>query len=157
MPLHRVHLGSLLVVALALAGATVAPSRAFSRGEMSISWAAGDARVAPAQVTSAQRQVVAEPTQSLGTAVSRPRAADAPVRHSLFQRPPPLSSRTRGAGSSRANHRQDQAALSVLVYQDGRFRCYMGELSRLMRGHTDRARPCDFARSRADRSQLPFD
>ena len=95
MPLRRAHLGSLLVVVLALAGATVAPSRACSRAEMSIAWAAGDARVAPAQVTPAPRHVVTEPTQPLRTAVSRPRAVDAPLRHSLFQRPPPLSSRTR--------------------------------------------------------------
>jgi len=95
MRVPRVHLGSLLVVALALAGATVGPSRAFSRAETSITWAAGDARIAAAPARIEPRQTFVEADLPLGTAVSRLRAVDAPVRHSLFQRPPPHSSNTR--------------------------------------------------------------
>jgi len=95
MPLRRVHLGSLLVIALALAGASVAPSRQGARGATSITWQADDARQAPTVANSEHRQSAVTSARPLVAPAIRPTVAQAASRHSLFQRPPPYSSDTR--------------------------------------------------------------
>lgn len=86
--LRRLRLGSLLVVALALAGATVVPSRDAGRNTCSIIWQAGDTQQALVTATTAPRRL-----KSARGAIAETRDPQpfftSPVRHALFQRPPP--------------------------------------------------------------------
>jgi len=86
--LRRLRLGSLLVVALALAGATVGPSRDAGRNTCSIIWQAGDSQQALVTATTDHRRVTSARGAISHTPESQPFIAS-PVRHALFQRPPP--------------------------------------------------------------------
>ncbi len=88
---RRVHLGSLLVVALALAGATVVPARDVSRAHSAIVWQAQDIRRALVATMLGPRRV-ARPTGLVAQlARHTPHTVSPTVRHALFQRPPPVA------------------------------------------------------------------
>jgi hypothetical protein len=86
--LRRLRLGSLLVVALALAGATVVPARDAGRNTCSIIWLAGNTQQAPVTATTDHRRVHSARRATSHTRDSQPFIAVS-VRHALFQRPPP--------------------------------------------------------------------
>jgi hypothetical protein len=91
--LRRAQAVSLLVALMALAGATTAPTFGAGRtGRASIVWQAGDQRQAPHSWTSPRRVArlnrrPAPPAPTVGA-----RATASPVRHRLFERPPPAFS-----------------------------------------------------------------
>ena len=83
---------SLLVVALALAGATVVPSRDAGRSHASIIWQAADRQQAPATAKVDRHRPTSSPGATPTTVPQR--ATASPVRHALYQRPPPHLSAT---------------------------------------------------------------
>jgi hypothetical protein len=93
MRLRRARLASLIVALLALSGAAVAPTRGLGgTTAASIVWQARDERQAPvarkAGLHGAGRYVGRTELRSAGC----PGVPKLPVRHALFQRPPPVSS-----------------------------------------------------------------
>jgi len=86
--LRRLRLGSLLVVALALAGATVVPSRDAGRNTCSIIWQTGDTQQALVTATTDHHRVTSA-RGAISHASDSQAFITSPIRHALFQRPPP--------------------------------------------------------------------
>ncbi len=92
--MRRVSVATLLVALFALTGATVAPTRGVVGSETaSIVWELGGSEKAPVTRHVARRAVAIGTTQTADVSSSLfLGAAPAPVRHALFQRPPPRQS-----------------------------------------------------------------
>jgi hypothetical protein len=94
MRLRRAGLVSLIVALMAISGASVAPVRgADGRCTASIVWQARDEKPAPVARKISRPAIVAGVAASPAAAPSQAAALYAPVRHSLYQRPPPAQTR----------------------------------------------------------------
>jgi hypothetical protein len=93
MRLRRAGLVSLIVALMAISGASVAPVRgADGRRTASIVWQARDKKPAPV-ARKILRPAIAHTAASPAAAPSLAAAFRAPVRHPLYQRPPPAQTR----------------------------------------------------------------
>jgi hypothetical protein len=94
MRLRRASFASLIVALLALSGATVAPTRGLGgTNAPSIVWQARDERQAPvAQKAGSRHRAGRYVGRTESGSAGRPGVPQSPVRHALFQRPPPASS-----------------------------------------------------------------
>jgi hypothetical protein len=90
MRLRRAGLASLLVALFAVAGASVAPTQALSGiAAATVVWQARDERPAPVARQARRRATAGAAIGAPHTSTVSPGVPQAPVRHALFQRPPP--------------------------------------------------------------------
>jgi len=90
--MRRVSVAALLVALLALSGAAVANTRgvAGSQTTVSIVWKQRGARMVPVAHQVAERAAAIGLAQATTYSPLRVETRPAPVRHALFQRPPPV-------------------------------------------------------------------
>jgi hypothetical protein len=94
MRLRRAGLVSLIVALMAISGASVVSVRgADGRRTASIVWQARDEKPAPVARKIARPPIVARGAASPSATPSQAAALYAPVRHPLYQRPPPTQTR----------------------------------------------------------------
>jgi hypothetical protein len=93
MRLRRTGFASLLVALLAMSGAAVAPTRGLGGlSAPSVVWQARDERQAPVARKSSARLAAVTRIGAPHTSPIGPGVPQSPVRHALFQRPPPAFS-----------------------------------------------------------------